>query len=73
MNNNTSFQKLRGADWVETDLRESWTFEPQMNYSFSQNVRGGVHFKIGKNRNKRIGDTSLQELGINVSIAIRGS
>jgi len=28
---------------------------------------------MGKNRNKRVGDTSLQELGINVNIAIRGS
>ena len=73
MNNNQSFQKLGEKDWTETDMRKSWTFEPQVNYSFSQNVRGGMHFKIGKNSNKRVGDTSLQELGINVSIAIRGS
>lgn len=72
-NNNKSYQKLREQDWVETDMRKSWTFEPQMNYSFSQNVRGGINFKVGKNSNKRIGDTSIQELGINVNIAIRGS
>ncbi|MBL7094156.1 cell surface protein SprA [candidate division KSB1 bacterium] len=73
MNNNQSFQNLRGQDWVETDMRESWSIEPQLTYSFSRNVRGGMHFKLGKNRNKRVGDTSLQELGINVNIAIRGS
>ncbi|HDQ00690.1 MAG TPA: cell surface protein SprA [bacterium] len=73
MNSNSSFQKIRGQDWTETDMRESWTFEPNVNYSFSRNVRGGMHFKVGKNKNKRIGDTSLQELGINVTIAIRGS
>ena len=73
MNSNKNYQKLREQDWVETDMRESWTLEPQLNYSFSRNVRGGVHFKVGKNRNKRIGDTSIQELGINVNIAIRGS
>ena len=72
-NSNNSYQKLREQDWVETDMRKSWTFEPQLNYSFSQNVRGGINFKVGKNSNKRIGDTTIQELGINVNIAIRGS
>jgi len=73
MNNNSSFQNLRSQDWVETDMRDSWSFEPKLTYSFSRNVRGGMHFKLGKNRNKRVGDTSLQEFGINVNIAIRGS
>ncbi len=73
MNNNQSFQKLQEKDWVETDMRKSWSLEPQLNYSFSRNVRGGVHFKMGKNSNKRIGDTTIQELGINVNISISGS
>ena len=73
MNTNSSFQNLKGQDWVETDMRESWSIEPQLTYSFSRNVKGGMHFKMGKNRNKRVGDTSLQDFGINVNISIRGS
>jgi hypothetical protein len=73
MNKNSSFRNQQGNEWVETDMRESWSFEPQLTYSFSRNVRGGMHFKLGKNKNKRVGNTSLQEFGLNVNISIRGS
>ncbi len=73
MNSNSSFQNYQGQDWVRTRFTEAWNFEPKMTYSFSQNVRGGMNFKIGKNKNATIGDTSIQEFGLNVSIAIRGN
>ncbi|MFZ5515446.1 MAG: cell surface protein SprA [Candidatus Zhuqueibacterota bacterium] len=73
MNNNTTFNSLNNQGWVTTDSREDWSLKPQLTYSFSQNVRGGMHFSIGKNKNQRIGDTSIQEFGLNVNIAIRGS
>jgi len=72
MNKNASYQNLRGQDWVETQFTESWNFEPRLTYTFSRNVRGGTFFKVGKNKNKSIGDTSIQEFGINVNIIISG-
>ena len=72
MNKNAGSQKLRDQDWTETKNTESWNFEPKMTYSFSRNVRGGMNFKIGKNKNKSIGDTSIKEFGIHVNIVISG-
>ena len=72
MNKNTGYQQLRGQPWTETKNTESWNFEPKMTYSFSRNVRGGMNFKIGKNKNKTIGATSIKEFGIHVSIIISG-
>ena len=71
-NKKMSFQQLRGKGWTETRYTESLNFEPKLTYSFSQNVRGGMNFKIGKNSNKTIGDTTIKEFGIHVSIIISG-
>jgi hypothetical protein len=43
-----------------------------MTYSFSNRVRGGAHFEIGKTESKLSGDTNIKELGIDVNISIRG-
>jgi len=71
-NKNAGYQNLRSQDWTETKYTESWNFEPKLTYSFSRNVRGGMNFKIGKNKNKSIGDTSIKEFGIHVNIIISG-
>ncbi|UCE04391.1 MAG: cell surface protein SprA [bacterium] len=71
-NKNASSQQLRDQDWTVTRNTESWNFEPRMTYSFSRNVRGGMNFKIGKNKNKTIGTTSIKEFGIHVNIIISG-
>lgn len=73
MNSNMTYNSLNNQGWVKTESREDWSLKPQLTYSFSKNVRGGMHFSIGKNKNQRIGDTSIQEFGLNVNIAIRGS
>lgn len=65
-------EQNRIGKWEPTDESQRWTLKPTMTYSFSQRVRGGMHLEIGKNKNKRIGETSIQEFGINVNIAIRG-
>ncbi|MBN1348190.1 cell surface protein SprA [candidate division KSB1 bacterium] len=67
-------EQNRIADlWEPTDESERYTFKPSLTYSFSQRVRGGMHFEVGKNKSKRVGETSIQEFGINVNIAIRGN
>jgi len=38
MNTNSSYQNLKGQDWVETDMRDSWSIAPELTYSFSRNV-----------------------------------
>ena len=71
-NNNVGYQKVGDQDWTSTKETSSLNFEPTLTYSFSQNVRGGMNFKFGKNSNKVIGDTKILEFGIHVSIIISG-
>ncbi len=71
-NENVGYQKVGDQDWTSTKETSSLNFEPKLTYSFSQNVRGGMNFKIGKNSNKVTGDTTIKEFGINVNIIISG-
>ncbi|MCH8927268.1 MAG: cell surface protein SprA [Candidatus Marinimicrobia bacterium] len=48
-----------------------WTLQPQMNYSFSSKLNGGVFFEIGKTETIN-GTTSFQDFGLTVNITIRG-
>ncbi|MCI0513377.1 cell surface protein SprA [candidate division KSB1 bacterium] len=59
--------------WVPRDLNEKWEFKPTMRYSFSDRVSGGAHFAFGKTKSRQMGETSLQEFGIEVNISIRGN
>ncbi|MDZ7723765.1 MAG: cell surface protein SprA [candidate division KSB1 bacterium] len=70
---NTATMQNRGQGYEVTSETGKWLLRPQVNYSFSSRVNGGLYFEMGKNHNKQIGDTSYKELGINVSIAIRGN
>lgn len=70
---NTATMQNRGQGYEVTSETGKWMVKPQMNYSFSSRVTGGLYFEMGKNHNKQIGDTSYKELGVNVSIAIRGN
>ncbi len=69
---NESFMTREGK-WIPKDSNEKWEFKPTMRYSFSDRVTGGMFFTVGKTKNKMIGDTSLQEFGIDVNISIRGN
>ncbi|MGP8321947.1 MAG: hypothetical protein ACT6FE_06460, partial [Methanosarcinaceae archaeon] len=73
MSNQKTEQNRIGDKWEPTDETERYTFKPSMTYSFSTRVRGGMHFEVGKNKSKRVGETSIQEFGINVNISIRGN
>lgn len=65
--------KSRGEGYEVTAETSKWIFKPTVDYSFSNRVRGGAYFEIGKTHNKLIGDTTFKELGINVTISIRGN
>lgn len=68
-------EKYRGNEgkWGISAETSKWTFKPSIRYSFSNRVRGGAHFEIGKTQNKILGDSSFKEFGIEVNIAIRGN
>lgn len=68
-------ESIRGqnGEYVVASERSSWTFEPRMTYSFSNRVRGGAHFQIGKTKSTLAGDVSIKEFGIDVNISIRGN
>ncbi|HPG38638.1 MAG TPA: cell surface protein SprA [bacterium] len=50
-----------------------WMFKPDISYSFSERVKGGMFFEIGKTSNKMTGETKYKEFGLNVNIQIRGN
>lgn len=52
---------------------KKWMLKPDINYSFSERVKGGMFFEIGKTSNKMTGDISYKEFGLNVNIQIRGN
>lgn len=62
-----------GGNYEVTGETSKWLLKPNMNYSFSDRVRGGAHFEVGKTHNKLIGDSSYKEFGIDVNIIIRGN
>lgn len=57
----------------EQDKTKRWSVSPRLTYSFSDRVRGGAFLEIGKTDSKRVGQTSVQEFGIDINIAIRGN
>ncbi len=73
MGSNSTLKSRSGGDYEVTGETSKWFFKPNMNYSFSDRVRGGAHLEIGKTHNKLIGDSSYKEFGIDVNISIRGS
>ena len=66
-------KKSKGEEYIVSAETSKWILKPTVDYSFSNRVRGGAYFEIGKTHNKLIGDTSFKEFGINVNISIRGN
>jgi hypothetical protein len=73
--NRTINESIKGNsnEYVISSERSSWTFEPRMNYSFSNRVRGGIYFQRGKTKSTLAGDVTITEFGIDVNISIRGN
>jgi len=67
-----TMKRLGEGDYEVTNETSKWFFKPNLNYSFSDRVRGGTYLEVGKNHHKLLGDTSYKEFGIDVSISIRG-
>jgi len=53
------------------NLSKRWSLNPQMSYSFSSKLNGGVFFEFGKTETIH-GSTSFKDFGVTVNIAIRG-
>ena len=68
-----TWKKVTTEGYESTNETTKWTFKPNLNYSFSDRVRGGAHLEIGKNHHKLLGDTTFKEFGIEVNISIRGN
>ncbi|MCR4439011.1 MAG: cell surface protein SprA [bacterium] len=73
MNRNVTEKSKAAGIFEETARTEKWSFMPKLTYAFSNRVRGGVSFEVGKTKNKLIGDSSIQELALDVNISIRGN
>ncbi len=68
-------EQIRGGsnEWVLSNERTSWTFEPRVTYEFSSRVRGSAKFIVGRTKSTRAGETFIREFGIDVNISIRGN
>ncbi len=68
-----TWKKVSDGGYESTNETTKWTFKPNLNYTFSDRVRGGMHLELGKNHHKLLGDTTFKEFGLEVNISIRGS
>jgi len=67
-----TMKRLGEGNYEVTNETSKWFFKPNLNYSFSDRVRGGAYIELGNNHHKLLGDTSYKEFGISASISIRG-
>ncbi len=75
MNKTVTEQNVSGEEnkYVVSQETSRWTFKPSVTYSFSNRVKGGTFFEVGKTSSTIAGDVSIKEFGINVNISIRGN
>ena len=59
------------GEFALLNLSKRWTLQPQMSYSFSSKLNGGLFFEFGKTETIH-GTTSFRDFGLTVNIAIRG-
>ncbi|MCH8304942.1 MAG: hypothetical protein IIB94_07395, partial [Candidatus Marinimicrobia bacterium] len=59
------------GEFAPINLSRRWSLNPQMTYSFSSKLNGGVFFEFGKTETIQ-GSTSFRDFGVTVNIAIRG-
>ncbi|HOC89916.1 MAG TPA: hypothetical protein PKI90_10235, partial [bacterium] len=69
---NVTRKSRTGGEYEITAETSQWLFKPDLQYSFSERVNGGMFLELGKTHNKLIGDTSYYEFGLNANISIRG-
>ncbi|MBN2356897.1 hypothetical protein JXO59_12345, partial [candidate division KSB1 bacterium] len=69
---NVTRKSRGGGNYEITAETSKWFLKPDLQYSFSDRVRGGLHLEVGKTHNKLIGDMSYTEFGLDVNISIRG-
>ena len=71
-NTNKTFSSTGNGPQADREETSQWSLKPSVRYSFSNRVRGGAHFEVGNNYSKRTGNTRIKELGIDITISIRG-
>ena len=69
---NVTRKSRAGGEYEITAETSQWLLKPDLQYSFSERVNGGMFLELGKTHNKLIGDTSYYEFGLNANISIRG-
>ncbi|MBN1541692.1 cell surface protein SprA, partial [candidate division KSB1 bacterium] len=73
MTSQEQYKSRAGGDYEPTSETSKWSLKPAVQYSFSDRVRGGTSFEMGKTHNALVGDSSYKEFSIDVNIAIRGN
>jgi len=73
MTGQQQFKSRAGGDYEPTSETSKWSLKPAVQYSFSDKVRGGASFEMGKTHNALVGDSSFKEFSVDVKIAIHGN
>ncbi|MCK5147821.1 cell surface protein SprA [bacterium] len=60
------------ADYQVISETSNWSIKPQVDYSFTKNVRGGFHLEYGKRKSSKTEKQRTFALGINAVINLSG-
>jgi hypothetical protein len=60
------------GDFVETQRDKSISIKPEIQYSFTRYVTGGIHFNYSMHEDLNNGTRTEKDFGFNVHIKIRG-
>lgn len=72
MGDNVSLRTNPKGQFIESAAQSNWSVKPEIRYSFSSKITGGMHFELGQQKNKLSGDQKVKDFGILVNIAIQG-
>ncbi|MBN1781792.1 cell surface protein SprA [bacterium] len=70
--NKSEQQQSEGGNFAETRATSNWSLKPQMSYTFSRTVRGGLYLEFGKRKDKTMGTTTIKAFGLNTVISLAG-
>ena len=52
---------------------KNWSLKPEISYSFTNTLRGGMYLEVKKREDKKLGMTTVTDFGLNVVISLTGS
>ncbi len=71
-NSSATFNSNDEGEYIKFSENSKWFLKPEISYSFSSKISGGMHFEIGKTKDKLSGERATKDFGLSVDIIIAG-